>query len=1037
MTINDPPFVLDKKEILMNSDRWQKIEFLFEEALKLDSSERENYLFKESGDDKEIFDEVISLLREDSNIHTILREDLSGPAKLSDSINYEGKVIGTYKIIQKIATGGMGSVFLAERADGQFEQKVALKLIKAGLNSLEIIKRFQYERQILARLQHPNIARLLDGGLTDEGLPYFTMEYVEGEPIDKYCNTHNLSIDERLKLFLKVCSAIHYAHRNLVIHRDLKPGNILITKDGNVKLLDFGIAKVFTEDEDVEQTMMTRTGLFVMTPEYASPEQIRGEVITTATDVYSLGLILYQLLTGSFPYEIKSITPLELERVICHTNPDKPSTLVTKTFKTAVEKDSNKIFEQRNIDAVKLRKKLLGDLDNICLMALRKEPERRYSSAEQFKNDIEKYLEGLPVIAHPPTIKYRTSKFIQRHKAGLTAGALALILISFLTTFYFIQLKEERDRAQLEATKSAKVSEFLQNIFEVSDPSESRGQNITARELLDRGATKIEAELKDQPDVKATMQEVIGRVYTKLGLYNEAEPMIENSLKIRSELFGAKSIESSKSLTALGILSNLQGNYEKAEELLTEAINIQKDLLPENELEKGKALNELATNYSITGKFDKSDSLYKKVIELYYKNNIKENETLFTVMNNLALSMHESGNFDEADSLFRLAYNHQKKFYDNKPHPELATTTYNYAQLLRDRGNLDEAEKMFKESLEMDKILNGPEHPDVAYSLQGLASIYRTTGKYSESEKLYRESLQIRRKLLGDEHPDVGHSLTNFGLLLIAMKNYDEAEKIFNEALNIQLKNLGEEHRSVTNIYERLGAVYLGKGELKKAERLYNKALSINKKILGENHFATASDFINLSKVKSAMKDFESAIVLCKKGIELAETVEGKESAFLTGTYSILAKIYLEKGDFKTSDSLYRISINMFEKIYGRNYIRTAMTMVNFSYLLLKMDSVRQAYNYAMEGIKILQGNREFEPVNIASSESIVGEILTTMRNYDQAEKMLIKSYSSLNKELGNNNKLTKESLKRLVNLYKVWGKNEEMIKYQLIAASP
>jgi eukaryotic-like serine/threonine-protein kinase len=385
----------------MNPDRWQKIEFLFEEALKLNSSERENFLLRESGDDKELFEEVLSLLKADSNVHSILSEGLSGSGKFAETVNYEEKVVGAYKIIKKIATGGMGSVFLAERADGQFEQKVALKLIKHGLNSSEIIKRFQYERQILARLHHPNIARLLDGGLTDDGFPYFTMEYVEGEPIDKYCDTHKLSIDERLKLFMKVSSAIHYAHQNLVIHRDLKPGNILITKDGNVKLLDFGIAKVFTEDESAEQTLITRTGFFVMTPEYASPEQIRGEVITTATDLYSLGLILYQLLTGSFPYEIKSIIPLELEKIICNTNPDKPSTLITKTIKSPQEKKYNTIFEKRKIDAVKLRKKLSGDLDNICLMALRKEPERRYSSAEQFKNDIEKYLEGLPVIAHP------------------------------------------------------------------------------------------------------------------------------------------------------------------------------------------------------------------------------------------------------------------------------------------------------------------------------------------------------------------------------------------------------------------------------------------------------------------------------------------------------------------------------------------------------------------------------------------------------------------------------------------------------------
>ena len=1021
----------------MNEDRWQKIELLFEEALKLESSERENFLKKKCGDDKELFDEIISLLNEDSNIHAILREDLTGSINLPEEINYEGKIVGAYRILKKIAEGGMGSVFLAERADGQFEQKVALKLIKQGLNSAEIVRRFQSERQILARLQHPNIARLLDGGLTDEGLPYFTMEYVEGEPIDKYCDTHKLTIDERLKLFIKVCSAIHYAHQNLVIHRDLKPGNILITEDGSVKLLDFGIAKVFTEDENAELTMITRTGLFLMTPEYAAPEQIKGEAITTATDVYSLGLILYQLLTGSFPYEIKSLTPLELEKVICHTNPDKPSTLITKTNKSTAGDLTNtaEVFEKRKIDAYKLRKKLLGDIDNICLMALRKEPGRRYSSAEQFKSDIERYLGGLPVIAHTPTIKYRTEKFIQRHKIGLATGVIAVLLIALLTTFYFLQLKEERDKAQLEALKSAKVSEFLQNIFKVSDPSESRGQTITARELLDRGAEKIETELKDQPDVKATMLEVIGRVYTKLGLYKEAEPLIENSLRIREKLFGENSLETSKSLAALGELSNLKGDYEKAEELLNKAIDIQNNLSIENELEKVKVLSELATNYSVTGKFDKSDSLYNVIIDLYSRNNIKEDETLFTILNNLALSMHESGNYNQADSLYRIAYNHQKKYYENKPHPELATTTYNFAQLLRDRGNLDEAQKMFEESLNMDKILNGPEHPDVAYSLQGLASVYRIKGNYDESEKLYRESLRIRRKFLGNDHPDVGYSLTNLSQLLVFMKNFDEAEKILNEALIIQKKINGEEHRSVTNIYEKLGEINLEKGNFIKAETLFNKALNINYKILGEKHFAYASDLISLSKVKAEMKDYNAAIELCNRGIETAISVGGKESSFLTGTYSILAKIYKDKGDYVTSDSLYRISIRMYDKIYGRNYIRTALTMTNFGSLLLQMDSVKQAYNYANEGLKILKSDKEFDPINIARAEGVVGEILTSMKSYEQAEKLLLNSYNNLKKVPGNN-KPEKESLNRLIKLYKAWGKDGELKKYQLALVS-
>jgi serine/threonine protein kinase len=1021
----------------MNQDKWNKIEQIFEEALEKTPSERESFLKDACGDDKELFDEVLSLLQADSNVHSIFQSNAVDSLKLSDAFNYEGKIIGSYKILKQIATGGMGSVFLAERADGQFEQKVALKLVKPGINSVEIIKRFQAERQILARLQHPNIARLLDGGLSEDGHPYFTMEYVDGESIDKYCDNHKLSIDERLRLFIKVCSAIHYAHQNLVIHRDIKPGNILITKEGNVKLLDFGIAKVFTESDKQELTRMTRTGLFVMTPEYAAPEQIRAEAITTATDVYSLGLILYNLLSGSFPYEIKSATPLELEKIICNTNPFKPSTLVTKASKATNENDKDKlaIFEKRNIDANKLRKKLAGDLDNICLMALRKEPERRYSSVEQFKSDIEKYLTGLPVIAHTPTIKYKTQKFIQRHKIGLAAAAATIILISLLTTFYFIQLKEERDKAQLEAQKSAKVSEFLQDIFKVSEPSESRGKTITARELLKSGAEKIETELQGQPDVKATMLEVIGRVYMTLGLYKEAEPLLENSLKIREQLFGENHLETSKSLNSLGELSTQSGNYEKAEHLLTQAAEIQKNLLDKNEIEKTKAMNNLALNYSITGIFDKSDSLYREILNIYNRNNIGESETIFTVMNNLALSLHETGNYDEADSLFRVAYKHQKEYYGNKPHPELATTTYNFAQLLRDKGNYDEAEKMFRESLEMDKILNGPEHPDVAYSLQGLASIYRIHCKYNEAEKLYRESLRIRRKFLGNEHPDVGYSLHNLGLVLIATKKLDEAEKIFNEALAIQKKLNGENHQAVTRIYDRLAEINFQRGNYTRAENLLAKAIKINHEIIGEKHLAYTTNLVNLAKVKSAINEYDTAIVLCNKGIKLAKEIGGEEAPFLTGSYAILASVYCNKGDYKTSYSFYRKSLHLYEKIYGHDHISTASTMVQFANLMVKMDSVKQAYNYAQEGLKILKQNSEVNSTDIASAESVLGEVLISMKNYDQAEKLLVNSYNTLKKVLGTKSKSTKETLNRIVQLYKVWGKNEELKKYSLISA--
>ena len=738
----------------MDQNRWAIIERLFERALELNEQERIEFLKKECNDDEELFKEVNSLIDADSKAHPIFSSP-TPTIEIPDNLKYEGKVIGAYKIVKQIGLGGMGSVYLAERADGQFEQKVALKLIKPGNNSFEIIKRFQAERQILARLQHPNIARLLDGGITNDGLPYFTMEYVEGDPIDVYCDKIKLSIKERLELFITVCTAVNYAHQNLIIHRDLKPGNIYITKDGRVKLLDFGISKVFTEDDSENFTKMTQTGLFIMTPEYAAPEQIRGETITTATDIYALGLILFQLLTGSFPYKLNSFAPLELEKVICLTDPDKPSTIITratKSNKLDEKKDADKIFETRNIEPSNLKKLLVGDLDNICMMALRKEPINRYNSVEQFKDDISKYLNGLPVSARTPTIKYRTQKFIRRHYIVLSAIALVVLLVAILTTVYFIQLKDERDKAKLEAQKAEQVSQFLESIFKVADPSESRGDTITAKELLERGAKKINDELENQPDVKATMMDVIARVYMNFGSYDKADTLFSEAYKIRRSLYTDNSLEAANSLNNLAETSIWNGKYDKAHAYLNKALKLQDEYLDKDDPKRVHGLNNLAYLLSLQGNFNEADSVYKIVINLYRKNNKGNSPELFTVMNNRALALHENAKYKPSEKLFKETLELQKKYYGTKPHPELSTTTYNLAELLRDEGEFDESEKMFRRSLGMDIKLHGVDHPDVAYSMQGLASVLRQKGNYDEALKLAKECLRIRKKFLGPNH---------------------------------------------------------------------------------------------------------------------------------------------------------------------------------------------------------------------------------------------------------------------------------------------
>ncbi|MDQ7053776.1 MAG: serine/threonine-protein kinase, partial [candidate division KSB1 bacterium] len=436
------------------------------------------------------------------------------------------------------------------------------------MDSQEIVQRFRRERQILAQLQHDNIARVLDGGLTGDGQPYFTMEYVEGEPIDAYCDRHRLTIEARLRLFLQVCDAVHAAHRNLVVHRDLKPGNILVTPDGTAKLLDFGIARVLSHDGAVPATVQTG-GLQVMTPEYASPEQVRGEPVTTASDVYGLGVVLYELLAGRRPYDFPERTPAQVEKVVTGTEPKKPSAAVHHPPKAATSGGDTlaAVSHARRSQPRRLQRLLAGDLDNICLMALRKEPERRYGSAAQLRDDIHRYLNSLPVAARPATLRYRVGKFMRRHTAAVAAATAGLILLAGLTGYYTTRLAAERDRAQAEAQKAQQVAGFLAGLFKTSDPSEARGRRITARELLDRGAARIERELATQPEVQANMMEVVGTVYQSLAQLDEAAELLEKSLSVREHFAGEVGPEIARTLWVLGKVRSQQGNYEAADSL--------------------------------------------------------------------------------------------------------------------------------------------------------------------------------------------------------------------------------------------------------------------------------------------------------------------------------------------------------------------------------------------------------------------------------------------------------------------------------------
>lgn len=552
----------------MTPDRWKQIEEIFNRAIELPLNQRPIFLQGICGNDQELFSEVESLLQQDDQTGSMLKTIISRAAdslSQKDTSDLSGKRIGPYRITGLVGKGGMAEVYKAIRDDDQYQKQVAIKVIRHDRVSL-LIGRFWHERQILANLEHPNIARFLEGGTTEEGIPYLVMEYIEGDPVTVYCNKYNLTIRQKLELFKSICNGVQYAHRNLVIHRDLKPSNILVTADGVPKLLDFGIAKLLNPDLAAEYPGATVTSYRMMTPEYASPEQVRGEQVTTATDVYSLGAVLYELLTKERPYQFNTRSFTEIERVICEKEPVLPSSVVTRI-------DPSDSQERRNTKK-RLGREFAGELDGIVLKAMEKDSHRRYSTVAQFADDINRHLDGLPVLARTSTFSYRAFKFARRHRTAVTLAIFFVLVLSGFAAVMTIQasrIAKERDRAN-------QVTEFLVNLFEISNPSESKGNSITARELLNESTKKIERDLKEQPEVQAALMDTMGRVYRNLGLYNTSIPLLEKALKIRKKTFGDESTEVASTMNILSEALYNAGKYDTAEPLAKKALSIRRKI---------------------------------------------------------------------------------------------------------------------------------------------------------------------------------------------------------------------------------------------------------------------------------------------------------------------------------------------------------------------------------------------------------------------------------------------------------------------------
>ncbi|MGA7306603.1 MAG: serine/threonine-protein kinase [Rhodothermales bacterium] len=866
------------KDTPMDRDRWDRLKLIFDEAYDKSAGERTEYIRQACGDDVELLADIQSLLAEEDSVHSMLDGVALDASEALTSLSREGTQIGPYILVRKLGIGGMGEVYLAERSDGQFEHQVALKLIRGGIHSEHILARFRSERQILARLEHPNIARLLDGGLTDEGQPYFVLEYVDGKPIDEFANSHELRIDDRLALFDQVCRAVTYAHANLVVHRDLKPSNILVTEDGRVKLVDFGIAKVLSEEDD--GLSITRTGAVVMTPAYASPEQARGEPIGTSSDIYSLGVVLYELLTGLRPYEVDSSNPVSAARVICEATPERPSSAVTHATGSATTTHGS--------DTGRLRRLLSGDLDVICLKALRKEPARRYMTSDELGEDLRRFLSGRPIEARSESVSYRMGKFVKRHRWGAALSSFALILITSLTVFYTTRLAEERDRAQVEAEKARQVADFLKQVFSVSNPSQNPGETLTAREVLDQGAARLEEDLADQPEVLADMLEVLADVYAGLGMYNEDVSFSSKALAIRQKLFQPPSREIAMSLKSVGNAYRNAGNLAKADSLnmlsvamwdqlppgvdlaialndagltaayagdplradslLTRSIELRKKLTGADNLELGAAYNNLSLVKKSEGKYAEADTLLGEVIRLLRLSDNDERPHLSIALKNRADLQRTLGNFQRAESLFDESIAMSRALYD-PGHPAIGVALKNYGRLLIEMKEFDKARTAITEAYRILDGALGPEHPNTISALSRLSDLYLELGDFAVADSLRQITLAKNREQVGPVHPRIAEDLTSMANSYLKQGRYEEALGVEKEAKDMLVKIHGAVHPDVAKILYLQGETMLGLGRKQEAKQLLEEALAMQVRVLGEDHPDVAETRAALEKL--------------------------------------------------------------------------------------------------------------------------------------------------------------------------------------------
>lgn len=782
--------------------RWQRLGPLLDQALELDGEQRTQWLAELRGRDPELSVDLEQLLRDHQRV---LEEGF-----LEDSLVDEappllaGQVLGAYRLIEPIGQGGMGTVWLAERADGRFEGRAAVKLLNLSLiasrgvgraKPVRAEERFRREGSLLARLTHPNIARLFDAGVSPSGQPFLVLEFIEGQPIDRYCDDRSLGVEDRIRLFLDVLSAVAHAHASLVVHRDLKPSNVLVSVDGQVKLLDFGIAKLLQEEEGPS---VTREGApAALTPEYAAPEQVTGQRVTTATDVYSLGVLLYLLLGGQHPAGDAFGSPADLVKAIVDTEAPRLSDAVVSVGSTgrAARRAADATFElhrnanRRGTTPDRLRRMLHGDLDTIVAKALKKDADERYPSVTALADDLRRFLEHQPIAARPDTLAYRSAKFVRRHAVGVAVTVGVALLVAALVGFYTVRLAAERDRARLEATKSEKVSGLMVELLAGADPYRDK-PNPTVQDLLKAGEERVQRELAGEPVLLADMLTELGRLHRRLGDFDKAQALLEQALASDRAANLPERPGGAETLNVLGVLYRMRGDEARAITLLEQAAAMRRRLLGPLHKDLAVTVSELGRAYDDAGQSERAEALSREALEM--------RRALF-----------------------------------GEEHRETATNMGDLGTRLRLRGDFAGAEPLLRQSLSITRRVLGEGHANTAGGMSNLGLLAADQDKYAEAETLFRGAIAIGEQALGANHPTLANYLTNLGRSLRGQSRYDESAAAIERAIALSAAAFGPEGPEVAVHRAALGHTYVARGDAARAEPLLRQALTARRRAHG------------------------------------------------------------------------------------------------------------------------------------------------------------------------------------------------------------